>query len=447
MNLRKRRSKDISLTVPEEWAFKTKLVKLLILFAMPMTSYYVFVDFKNGNALSAVIGLSCILVFGVSLILLRIDSVRAGAFDRLLLFGLMTRGFFLLIWVLHFYSFALKMNMSSLPQMIIVPLLALIIFGRREGLFYSVLYILVIGGGALYQTLVYDIELDPLNLLVSVLAICVLAMIDIFLFESVRQRSSNKLIENQEKLRESNTKLEKATDQARAANRSKSEFLANMSHELRTPLNHIIGFTQLVLDGKTGELGETQKEYLGDVLDSSRHLLSLINDILDMSKIEAGKMELALSYIDISELIGRCVGMVKEKADEKQINLAFSNASSLDRISADERKIKQVFYNLISNAVKFTPPGGEVGILATDSEDGSVLFSVADTGIGIEKKNHTRIFEPFSQLDSAASREHAGTGLGLSLSRTLVELHGGRIWMQSGGKGKGSTFYFTIPAT
>jgi signal transduction histidine kinase len=248
--------------------------------------------------------------------------------------------------------------------------------------------------------------------------------------------------------------LQAKTD-AESANEAKSEFLANMSHELRTPLNHIIGFTELIHDGSLGDLNETQSEYLGDVLDSSKHLLSLINDILDLSKVEAGKLELDVSEVDIELVIENSLTMIKERALKHGIGLNTRYEELPPVMRADERKLKQVLYNLLSNAVKFTPDGGSITVTATrvsadhgfdgETGNGAVLVSVADTGIGIKKADLDRVFDPFEQVDSVLTKKVQGTGLGLALTRRLVDLHDGRIWAESGGDGKGSTFRFILP--
>ncbi len=251
-------------------------------------------------------------------------------------------------------------------------------------------------------------------------------------------------------------RLEK--EAAEDANRSKSEFLANMSHELRTPLNHIIGFTELVLDRDFGELNEIQGEYLTDVHTSSMHLLSLINDILDLSKVEAGKLELQLDTVYIEELLKNSIVMIKEKAMKHSISVQLKANKISEKICADERKLKQVLYNLLSNAMKFTPDGGKVTIKTENykfkgngrkkekkSQRNGIKISVSDTGIGIDSKDLDRIFNPFEQVESSASRKFQGTGLGLSLTKQLVELHGGRIWVESKGEGQGATFQFAIP--
>jgi signal transduction histidine kinase len=243
-----------------------------------------------------------------------------------------------------------------------------------------------------------------------------------------------------------------AQREAEAANSAKSDFLANMSHELRTPLNHIIGFTQMLVDQHFGELNEDQETYLGNVLQSSEHLLSLVDDILDLSKVEAGKLELEISDVDIKKILESSLIMVKEKAVKHRIRLKLSADNLPNTIKADERKIKQILYNLLSNSVKFTPDGGKILLTVKNSahspetNDGSaILITLTDTGIGIDSEDLDRIFEAFEQVDGSMNRKYQGTGLGLSLTKRLVELHGGRIWVESAGKNKGSKFSFVIP--
>ncbi len=250
----------------------------------------------------------------------------------------------------------------------------------------------------------------------------------------------------------------RAKMEADEANAAKSEFLANMSHELRTPLNHIIGFTELLLDKNFGELNAVQSEYLNDVHHSSIHLLSLINDILDLSKVESGKLELRPSRVDLKGLLENSLKMIKEKSIKHRIELLLNANGIPDTIIAGERKLKQIMYNLLSNAVKFTSDGGKISITARTCEPNRAQFSsahnhrnggieicVADTGIGLNSEDLNRIFSPFEQVEDSKSRKFQGTGLGLSLTKSLVELHGGRIWAESEGHGKGSTFRFIIP--
>jgi signal transduction histidine kinase len=232
--------------------------------------------------------------------------------------------------------------------------------------------------------------------------------------------------------------------QLEAASRHKSEFLANMSHELRTPLNAVIGFSEVLLQRMFGTLNDKQDEYLKDIYASGQHLLSLINDILDLSKIEAGRMELAPAPFHLPSALDNAVTLVKERAGRHGIALRLDIDPALGEVAGDERKIKQVLLNLLSNAVKFTPDGGRISLKA-GRRDGAVEISVADTGIGIAPDDQAAIFEEFRQVGSD-ERRREGTGLGLTLAKKFVELHGGRIWVESE-LGRGSTFTFTLPVT
>ena len=240
-----------------------------------------------------------------------------------------------------------------------------------------------------------------------------------------------------------NDELRRLYTELEAASRHKSEFLANMSHELRTPLNAIIGFSQVLRDEMVGPVNPKQAEYLDDITSSGNHLLSLINDVLDLSKVEAGQVELQVHPFSLREALERGVVMVRERATEEGVRVAFAADPEVDVVDGDERRIKQVIFNLLSNAVKFTPPGGEIDVSAM-RVNGEVRVSVADTGPGIAPEDRDRIFEEFQQSESGVGLRE-GTGLGLALSKRFVELHGGRIWLESE-LGRGSTFTFALPA-
>ncbi len=231
--------------------------------------------------------------------------------------------------------------------------------------------------------------------------------------------------------------------QLEVANQHKSEFLANMSHELRTPLNAIIGFSEVLQEKMFGEMNEKQSEYINDIHGSGKHLLSLINDILDLSKVEAGRMELDLATFNVPEAIDNALTLIKERAGRHGIDLQATVAPEITEIKGDERKVKQILLNLLSNAVKFTPEGGRITVAAKPS-DNMIEVSVTDTGIGIAPEDCAAVFEEFRQVGTDYTKKAEGTGLGLALTRKFVELHGGKIWVTSE-VGKGSTFAFTLP--
>jgi signal transduction histidine kinase len=239
-----------------------------------------------------------------------------------------------------------------------------------------------------------------------------------------------------------NDELQRVYGELEMASRHKSEFLANMSHELRTPLNAIIGFSQVLRQRLFGEINEKQDEYLADILSSGNHLLSLINDVLDLSKVEAGLIELEVGAFSLREALERGVVMVRERATGNGLQLSLELTPDVDIVRGDERRLRQVVFNLLSNAVKFTPAGGSV-VVSTARSDGDVRVAVTDTGPGIAFADQERIFEEFQQTAVGISQRE-GTGLGLALSKRLVELHGGRIWVESE-PGAGSRFVFTLP--
>jgi signal transduction histidine kinase len=243
-------------------------------------------------------------------------------------------------------------------------------------------------------------------------------------------------------LKQVEAELRAAKGRAEAANRHKSEFLANMSHELRTPLNAVLGYAELIQDGIYGEVSTKMQGVLERIQQNGRHLLGLINDVLDLSKIEAGQLTLSPVDYSMRELVLDVVSATEALAAEKKLALEVDVPADLPPGRGDERRLTQVLMNLVGNAIKFTD-AGSVRIRAT-VEDGSFLVAVTDTGVGIAAEDQKRIFEEFQQVDTSSTRRKGGTGLGLAIARRIVELHGGRIWVKSA-PGQGTTFHFTLP--
>ncbi len=279
----------------------------------------------------------------------------------------------------------------------------------------------IMGGLTIYRRTTGNFSTEVVNLLQTFATQSVLAIQNARLFREIEDKSL----------------------QVEAASHHKSEFLANMSHELRTPLNAVIGFSEVLGEKMFGELNEKQDEYVDDIHSSGHHLLSLINEILDLSKIEAGRMELDLAKFDLPLTIDNARTFVRERATRHGITLDTAIDERLGDFVGDERKIKQVLLNLLSNAVKFTPEGGRIELRARQA-DGVVEISVSDTGIGIVKEDQATIFEEFRQVGVDYAQKSEGTGLGLTLAKKFVELHGGKIWVESE-VGKGSSFSFTLP--
>ena len=237
--------------------------------------------------------------------------------------------------------------------------------------------------------------------------------------------------------------IEEKNRQLEIADQHKSEFLANMSHELRTPLNAIIGFSEVLIERMFGELNEKQDDYLKDIYKSGKHLLALINDILDLSTIEAGRMEFELESFGVEEALVNTLTLIRERAQQHGIALALDTGTGLGEMYADQRKLKQIMLNLLSNAVKFTPDGGSINVRA-NRIGGALEVAVKDTGIGIAESDQEAIFEEFRQVGGDYTNKREGTGLGLALTKRFVELHGGTLSLISE-LGSGSTFTFTLP--
>ncbi|HEX4997515.1 MAG TPA: PAS domain S-box protein [Terriglobia bacterium] len=259
-----------------------------------------------------------------------------------------------------------------------------------------------------------------------------------------RKRAEQDRANLERQLRRKNIALERETRRALEASRMKSEFLANMSHELRTPLNGIIGFAEMMHDEVIGPVDAEHKEFLDDILTSARHLLQLINDILDLSKVEAGKMEFQPEDIDLRVTIGEIHGILKSLSNKRQLSVETTVDPRIKSVHLDPRKLKQVLYNYLSNAIKFTPEGGHIWIRATLESANAFRIEVQDTGIGIKREDLDQLFTEFHQLDSSASKRYQGTGLGLALTKRIAEAQGGRVGVESV-LGEGSTFYVVLP--
>lgn len=361
----------------------------------------------------------------------------------------------LLFWFLVFTG---GVNNTAFVWIYTFPLFAMFLLGSKKGLVANLLFFVPIVFFLIVEPQSSMFTIYSKNLKMRIIPSFLVVLVYSYLFEFMRERSYCELITEVDGHHQTAEKLHEAKIISEKANQTKSDFLANMSHELRTPLNHIIGFTELVLGKHFGDLNDTQEEYLNDVHQSSHHLLSLINDILDISKVEAGKLKLEPTPVNLRKLLESSLTIVKEKANKHGINLAHDLDEIPDTIIADERKLKQIIYNLLSNAVKFTPDQGKVQITAQTCNCGDVVslgsvkgdrgikISVIDTGIGIEATDIERIFNPFEQAEITKNKHYQGTGLGLALTKHLVELHGGTIWVESDGENKGCNFSLIIPA-
>jgi len=299
----------------------------------------------------------------------------------------------------------------------------------------------------------YDVRVTPLRNRQEQLTGLLIVLRDITSRKEMRNQMENSTqqlnLQNEELRKQSEIlsaqqkELMEKSKELEIVNQTKSEFLANMSHEIRTPLNAVIGFAELMLDGLTGEINEEQRQNLNDIYSSGQHLLNLVNDVLDLSKVEAGKMEIVIEHLNVPNIIDNTVKMVKPIIDENKLSLEIDIEEGLPQIDADRNRFRQILYNLLSNAAKFTKANGNIQIKAVKAGD-YCQVSVIDSGIGIKKEDFSRIFDSFTQGDTLPGREIKGTGLGLRLSRQLVELMGGKLWFGSTWK-RGSEFHFTLP--
>ena len=275
---------------------------------------------------------------------------------------------------------------------------------------------------------------------------------DAFLHEGVRRAMSARMHmatveEAGRELTEKNRRLALAVERLTEADRVKSNFLATVSHELRTPLTSVIGYSEMLLEGVAGPLNEEQREYVRTVMEKGDQLLQLITGILDISRVEAGQMKFERLPFDLAEVVSVALSTVAPHARQRKLKLSCTVPDDLPRLLGDRDKIRQVLLNLLGNAVKFTPEGGAIDIGAKEVAEGParmVRVSVRDTGIGVPREHHHRVFDPFFQVDNTSTREYGGTGLGLNIVRRFIEAHGGRVWVESE-LGAGATFHFTLP--
>ncbi len=380
-----------------------------------------------------------ILVVGFILLL------RPMAADRFMrIHWLVSIGYISALLIVQVVSIAVFNRIEFASWILLYPSMVLLIMKQPEGL-----VMLIICGIAFFLPLFLasPLPVGPAGISTiraNLVLIFVLVAACTFFIDSTRRRVQADLVHREREA----VRLRLIAEQASLA---KSEFVANMSHELRTPLTHIIGFTELVLETAAGRGDHTSVEYLGDVLKSSRHLLVLVNDMLDLARVEVGKLQLTMQPVSPRDLLERAVRLVRDRAREKQVGIELVSAAPDQALSADGARLVQVLVNLLVNAVKFTPPGGQVtaGCRIIDGhQPGEPLaeFFVIDTGIGIPPQWIPLLFERFSRLTRPGHRSEEGVGLGLALSKALVESHGGRITAESDGEGKGSTFRFGIPA-
>lgn len=341
------------------------------------------------------------------------------------------------------------LNAPTASWLIMPPLMAIFYGGIIEGIFWSCICITTILFFFWLDYLHLPFPVSPITepLLLQMLSLGGLILVILWLvyfFETGKKEASHEVRIANAQLRQAKDEAEELAKKAEIANRLKSEFLANMSHELRTPLNGIIGFTELISSEKAGPISQEQKEYLGDVLSSAHHLLQLINDILDLTKIESGKMAFHPEPINLHLICNQVKDGLSPLIKHKHIEFNIEIDPSLRHIVLDPRKLKQVIYNYLSNAIKFTPESGKIKIRINPFGVSQFKLEVIDTGIGIREMDLKRLFVEFQQLDSGFSKKYQGTGLGLALTQQIVEAQGGYVGVESK-FGKGSTFFAILP--
>ena len=413
---------------------------LLLLFVGPFFYGYVVYFFLKGLLVAAGLMLFGAAFITVSIILYLVPFGRrigTREFKAIVVIGV-----FLPLILCHIDVIRLNGRLEYIGWMFLYPSLAFFLLGEKGGLIV-IGVLAVLGTFALaYQPPGWVQTIDQQTLKIQcVMAILSTSLIALF-YETTRRQTLDRSIAS-----EKESRLHAA--QAEKASTAKTEFLANMSHELRTPLNHVIGFTELVLDDAGPRLSPVHRESLTDALGSARHLLSLINNVLDTARVEAGRFELERREVALAELFERSLDVVRESAARGGIELVTLIAGIPATALVDGRRLQQVLENILSNAVKFSPRGGKIVLRASlverEDQHGYLQVSVSDSGVGIRAEDMGKLFVPFQRVGGSSAARLSGTGLGLSLARTFVELHGGRIWAESDGEGTGATFRFTIP--
>jgi signal transduction histidine kinase len=426
----------------QEARYQKRILRFLVIFSAPFILAYgiVLLLLCSPFYVMAIYLVSiAVLVTGFILLSRPMPAERFMRIHRLVAVGYIAA--LLCVQVLSIVVFN-RMEFAS--WILLYPSLIFLIMPRREGL-----PMVVLCGLAFFLPLLLamPVPLTPAEILVmkvNLILIFAIVAASTFYIDQTRRRVQADLV-----LRE--REAERMRKAAEDANLAKSRFLANVSHELRTPLNHIIGFNELLREHAAERGDQTSLEYLGDILESGRHLVLLVNDILDLSRIEAGRVQITTGPVSAAELLKKAEALVIDRARGKRVSLERAAGSVDGSFRADGARLTQVLVNLLVNAVKFTPPGGRVtyGCRMVDSPGAggtNVEFFVSDTGIGIPDEGMRDLFQPFTQLTRPGVRAEEGAGLGLALSRGLIESHGGRIWAESEGEGKGSTFRFQVPA-
>jgi signal transduction histidine kinase len=424
-----------------EAAYQKRIFRYLVFIGSPfIITYGIVLLLLSGPAYIMGLYILSVAIMGVGFAVL-MRPMSAPRFLRI--YRIVSTGYVAALLTVQVISIAVFNRAEFSAWILLYPSMVFLFMSKKDAL-SSV----VVCGLAFFVPLFFaePISVPPASILsmkANLLLVFVLVAVCTYFIENTRRRFQANLVRKQQELM-------KMKQTAEAASRAKSEFLSNMSHELRTPLNHIIGFTELLLESSAERRDGTSVEYLTDVLTSGRHLLHLVNDVLDLARVEEGKLELNLRPVAAGELLDRSMKLVGDRARDKNIALLTGPDIPAETFNADASRLTQVLVNLLVNAVKFTPAGGRVTascrIVEETAADGRMVeFSVTDSGAGIPTEMLPLLFERFSRLERPEYRGEEGVGLGLALSKELVARHGGRIMAESQGAGAGSTFRFAVP--